>query len=526
MPDAEQTDAITVSVPDEAAPRMARYMGRYEVLTSEETVDASNVVAVIQHAKMAFGTNREQARYLWNYYRGNQPIIWEKVKDVRPEIDNRIVENHAKEIVDFKVGYQLAEPLQYVLRHHDGSKGPLAGESDETDEARDAHLANINELNTLMFADNKESDDRELFEWLCICGIGFRICEASEEGGDAPFEQHTLSPLETFVVRESSYGRRPVLGVWVGKLADGTEVYNAWTDKRLYTVVGDKVTSDTPHTYGRVPIVEYQLNKARMGAFEPALPLLDAMNAITSGRLDGMEQTVQSLMKFINCDIDEKTFSDMLKLGAVKVTSQEGTKGDVDFIKNDLDQSQTQVTKDDVYQAVVNICGMPNRNGTSGSSSDTGAAVLLRDGWSLAESHAKGYELEFKKAEREFLRVVLSICEQSSEASVDLLIRDIELDFNRRNYEILLVRMQALTGMLPDGFEIHPEVAFRHSGLFSDPESAYLESRRWTEERAEEREQKALDLAARQGAQEGPTDPGPQAGFPQRGDDGAPAPSA
>lgn len=520
MADTVVTDDVVVTIREE--PRRARFMGRYEVLTDAERVDSSNVVEVIQQARMAFGTNREQARYLWDYYRGNQPVLWDKVKDVRPEIDNRVVENHAKEIVDFKVGYQLAEPMQYVLRHHDGSKGPLAGEGDESEEGRDAHLADINELNTLMFADGKETDDRELFEWMCVTGIGFRICEASPEGADAPFEQHCLSPLETFVVRESSYRRRPVLGVWVGRLADGTDVYNAWTDEMLYVVVGDEVVSEQAHTYGRVPIVEYRLNKARMGVFEPALPLLDAMNAIVSNRLDGMEQTVQSLMKFINCDVDEETFEAMLKLGAVKVTSQEGTKGDVDFIRNDLDQSQTQVTKDDVYQAVVNICGMPNRNGTSGSSSDTGAAVLLRDGWSLAESHAKGYELEFKRSEREFLRIVLGICAQSAETSVDLRIRDIELAFNRRNYENLLVKVQALTGMLPEGFEIHPEVAFRHSGLFSDPESAYLESRRWTEEREAERERKAQEIAEQ--AQQGPTDPGPQAGSPQRGDDGAQAP--
>lgn len=494
-------------------------MGRLAIQTSVDEIGPENVVSVLDKALPLFGYNQSQCLYLWRYFKGDQPILWEKTKDVRPEIDYRVVENHAQEIVDFKVGYQLAEPMQYVLRHHDGSTGPLGGESDETEDGRETHLGDMNELNTLMHADGKDFSDRELFEWMCVTGIGFRICEASQDG-DAPFEQHCLSPLETFVVRSSAYHHRPMLGVWVGRLADGTPVYNAWTDEWLFHVVGDRVVGEERHSYGRVPIVEYQLNMARMGVFEAALPLLDAINAVESNRLDGIEQTVQSLMKFVNCDIDEETFLAMLKLGAVKVSSQEGVKGDVDFIRNDIDQTQTQVTKQDLYQAIVNICGMPNRNGTSGSSSDTGAAVLLRDGWSLAESHAKGYELEFKRAEREFLRVALGICSQSKDTSIDLRIRDIELAFNRRNYENLLVKVQSLTTMLPESFHIHPEVAFRHSGLFSDPESAYLQSLKWTEEN---REAAPAQLAGAQPF----GGPGPQAGQPEpEGEDGANAPSA
>ena len=512
------SETIAAEAVDQA--RHAAFMGRAVPYARVSSVDASNVVSVIDSVLPVVGHNHAQSLYLWRYFRGDQPILWEKVKEVRPSIDYRIVENHAEEVVDFKVGYQLAEPMQYVLRHHDGSKGPLAGEPEETEAGRGRHLSDINELNTLMFADGKDYADRELFEWMCVCGVGYRMCEASVDG-DAPFEQRCLSPLETFVVRESGYRRRVILGVWCGRDDEGRVVYNAWTDRARYVVVAGEVVAEEPHSYGRVPIVEYQLNVARMGVFERVLPLLDAMNAIESNRLDGVEQTVQSLMKFVNCDIDETEFEAMLRLGAVKVHSDDGVRADVDFIRNDLDQSQTQVTKDDLYQAMVNICGMPNRNGTSGSSSDTGAAVLLRDGWSLAESHAKGYELEFKRSEREFLRLVLGICDQSADVSIDLRLRDIELAFNRRNYENLLVKVQALTTMLPEGFHVHPEVAFRSCGLFSDPESAYLESARWTEEN---RERAEAEQAARQ-QQEQDGDPGPQAGSPQQaGGTGAQAP--
>lgn len=72
---------------------------------------------------------------------------------------------------------------------------------------------------------------------------------------------------------------------------------------------------------------------------------------------------------------------------------------DVDLVVKELNQVQTQTLKDDLYNAVLTICGMPNRNGGT-STSDTGAAVLLRDGWSLAEARAKDSEHMFKRQRR------------------------------------------------------------------------------------------------------------------------------
>jgi len=477
------------------------YNGRIPVYVNASRVDESNVLEVLDEAKPIFTVNAAEIDYLWNYYKGAQPIL-DRVKEVRPEINNKVVENRAQEIVVFKLGYQLDQPLQYTCRTYDSGN-----ESDENPVLKD-----VNELNTLMFAEDKASCDRDLMEWMCIGGCGFRMCEADSaedsEEGSAPFEIYTLDPRQAFVAYSSDYKHRPVMGVIVGKDSDKNPVYNCYTDGEMFVVKGNEVVSSQPHSYGHIPIVEYKLNNARMGVFEPVLPLLDAINAIESNRLDGIEQTVQALLKFVNCQISAEDFVEMLKLGAVQVATTEGAVGnaDVDYISCDLDQTATQVTKDDIYQAIVNIVGMPNRNGTSGSSSDTGAAVLLRDGWTLAETHAKGYELQFKKAERDFLRVVLSICDQSSSTDINLRIRDIELAFNRRNYENALVKSQVLTTMLSTD-KIHPQLAFESSGMFTDPEAAYLLSKSYYEEHQEE----TVPV---------PVAVGSQANVPEPGDDG------
>lgn len=150
---------------------------------------------------------------------------------------------------------------------------------------------------------------------------------------------------------------------------------------------------------------------------------------------------------------------------------------------------------DDYLQAVeygkpLTICGMPNRNGGS-STSDTGSAVIMRDGWSAAEARAKDSELMFKKSERIFLKVVLNICHTL--ADMDLKVCNVEIRFTRRNYENILQKAQVLDLMLKNN-KIHPRLAFEHCGLFVDSDLAYTLSAEY----AEEQEQKAQELFEQQ----------------------------
>jgi hypothetical protein len=205
--------------------------------------------------------------------------------------------------------------------------------------------------------------------------------------------------------------------------------------------------------------------------------------------MDGIEQFVQAFVKFINCDITKEDFEALKDLGAIKVKSADGQQADVDIVTNELNQQQTQTLKDDAYQAVLTICGMPNRNGGS-STSDTGSAVLLRDGWSLAESRAKDSELMFKRSEKEVLRLVLKLCDGL--ADLKLKLKDIDMKFTRRNYDNIQSKSQVLVSMLQQP-KVHPLLAFTHCGLFSDPESAYTMSNAYYEEQMEKWEPVDMD---------------------------------
>lgn len=450
--------------------------GRKMITTDATEITSKNIVSELEKAITKHHSNRGEIEYLWNYYRGKQPIL-ERTKDVRPEICNRIVENRANEIVSFKVGYLCGEPIQYVGR---------SGE--------DIISTGISQLNEMMFSESKASQDKEIVEWQMICGTAYRLVlpDSAEDEDDAPFEMFTLDPRDSFVVYSNNIGNKPLMGVKYCTDESGIDTYSVYTDKHFWMIKAQGILESRPHGLGMIPIFEYPANNARLGAFEIVLPLLDAINNVASNRLDGVEQFVQSFIKFIDCDISADDFQQLKDLGAIKVKSVDGANADVDMITNELNQGQSQTLVDYLYQTVLTICGIPNRNGGS-STSDTGSAVLLRDGWSLAESRAKDSELMFKKAEKNVLKLILKICRESNGTPAEvcaLRLKDIALQFTRRNYEAIQSKCQVLVQMLQQS-KIHPRLAFESSGMFIDPERAYSLSMGYAEEQAK----KAVEMA-------------------------------
>ena len=440
--------------------------GRRVITTDVGDITGGNIKDVLDKAYAQHLINRGEIQYLWDYYRGKQPILQRK-KIVRPEICNKIVENRANEIVSFKVGYLCGEPIQYIARS--GEESVSKG---------------VSALNEMMFSENKATQDKEIVEWQMICGTAFRLVlpDTPFDEDDAPFEMHTLDPRDSFVVYSNEVGNKPVLGVKYCTDDFGEPTFTAYTDNLFFKIKGSDIEV-TPHGLGMIPIFEYPANNARLGAFEIVLPMLDSINNMASNRMDAVEQFIQAFVKFVNCDIDEEQFKALKDLGAIKVKSVDGSVADVSIVTSELDQSQSQTFVDYMYQTVLTICGMPNRNGGS-STSDTGSAVLLRDGWSLAEARAKDSELMFKRAEQNVLRLVLKICRDSegTPPEVDgLKLKDISLKFTRRNYEAIQSKSQVLVSMLQQP-KIHPRLAFESSGLFIDPESAYSLSMKYYEE--------------------------------------------
>lgn len=431
--------------------------GRRKICTAEEKITRENLIQVLEEALQVHALNSAEIDYLWKYARGGQPIL-ERKKEVRPEICNRVVENHAMEIAQFTSGYFLGEPVTYIRR------GDRSAE-------RDA----VGVLNDCMYLAGKASHDKNMSTWMSVCGVGYRMIlpvPSADEYGSAPFALDTPDPRYTFVVYYSGFGGRPVLcAQQIMRRKDGKKinVTCGYTETDYFEVTEGKITKFEPHILGRVPIIEYRLNMAMMGSFEPALPLLDAINTVQSNRIDGIEQFVQAFLKFKNCRFEnpEKDIAEFKAQGAIMLPPNEiGHDADVDYVIAELNQTQVQTMIDYLYDQTLAICGLPTSTKGGASTSDTGAAVFLRDGWSQCEARARDTEMLYRQAEREFLMLALLIMRRKVDG-FDLRPAEVECKFTRRQHDNLQSKAQALTTMLEAGVE--PGIAFATSGLFNDP---------------------------------------------------------
>ena len=440
--------------------------GRHVAYTNQKTITPENVADVVGKAMIVHMRNVAETEYLYGYYRGRQDIRL-KEKVVRPEINNKVMVNRANEIVTFKTAYLLGEPLQYVSNGGD-----------------DTVSAKVNTLNEFMRSESKDTKDKEIADWMHICGVGVRMVVPDEEGeeGGSPACIYTLDPRDAFVIYYSGVGHKPLAGVLRQWDEEGKPYQCVYTREWYFEIAGGEIKKQEARTIPYIPIIEYPNNDARMGAFEVVLPLLNAINTVESNRVDSIQDFVNAFDVFQNCELEEGQYAELAKGGmAIQIKGTQGMEAKVYRIASELNQTNTQTLVDDLYDTALTICGMPNRNGGS-STSDTGTAVIYRDGFAEAESRAKDTEKTFIRSEREFLRIVLYICRNT--ADLDLQLSDIKPEFTRKNLSNIQSKAQVLAEMLNNS-KIHPKLAFEYSGMFTDSEQAYRMSMAWYEEQQE-----------------------------------------
>ena len=428
--------------------------GRTVIYSDVDAVTAENVASVLHKAKSTHATNASQINYLWDMYRGKQAIR-NRTKDIRGDIVNKVCENRAYQIVSFFVGFIIGKPISYVTPFDDQS-------------------AAVRKLNDFMHSENKATEDQSLVMWQQICGTSFRLVlpKSSNEPDEAPFTISTVEPQNAFVVYSSKIGHKPLCGVYFYTNADKKTVYCVYTPTEYFEVISGKVVKEAANVMGYIPLIEYPANDARLGSIEIVASLLDEINLLDSDRIDGVEQFIQSILVFINCQPPAgETAQSLNEKGIIALPSTGANKADIKMIAEQLDQSQTQVLKEDIYQSILEIVGMPSvSNGNTSDSSNNGA-VILKNGWQNAEAKAEACENMFRKSEREMLRVVLRICRELAEGMNNITLSALQIYFPRQNYGDIQTKAQVLT-MLLNNDKVAPKIAYEACNMFKDPEKA------------------------------------------------------
>ena len=139
-----------------------------------------------------------------------------------------------------------------------------------------------------------------------------------------------------------------------------------YTPEWYFEVQNGQITKQEARTIPYIPIVEYVNNDARMGAFEPVIPILNAINMIESNRLDSIQDFVNAFDVFQNCELENGQYKELAKgRMAIAIKSvQPGMEAKVYRIASELNQTNLRTPLNDLEDAYLTICGC--RTGTGG----------------------------------------------------------------------------------------------------------------------------------------------------------------
>ena len=435
--------------------------GRRDIFSGVDEITEENVIDEVNSALVYHLQNVAEEEYLYWYRRGLQPIL-KRTKERNTIVLNKVVENHAEEITTFKNGYFLQEPAKYVSRRS-GAKNK------------------VDKLNEYLYRSGKHIADNALADWFHMVGKAALYIESNSDP-DVPVKTYALDPRSAFVVYSLRPGNEPLYAVNMVIGADTVNI-DVFTKTNVFRLDGSSKSSEaTNYTnfdaianavnkvednpLGAIPIIEYRYNSVNMGAFEGVESLLNSINLIQSNRCDGIEQFIQSIAVAVNCQFEDDVTADKIrKAGMIALRSVGENKADFRILSEELDQQQTQTLVDDLYDQALRICSMPTTTKGGKSTSDTGSAVIFRDGWEQAAASARNTEDLFKQSNRWFDKIFTDILR--AKGLLDIKLIDFDLNFVRNETANVQSKAQAMQTMLAAG--MHPELAFAKSGISNDP---------------------------------------------------------
>ena len=451
-----------------------------DLLNGNEEDIIKLIMNILENSIPIHENNKNETRYLYDYYYGLQDIYEEKQKYTRPEIDNKTVENWAYACIDFKKNLLLSKPIQYT-------------------QLNDSVEEQISLLNKYVRFCNKKAKDLMIYEDVLVCGRGFRyINKALTEKDEkkSPFCIINCEPEYTEVVYSSKLGNEQLLSFIETPMEFIRTTYNPETKQneselvpyQEYTVYTRnkqyvfnnksgtmKFINSNPLLYNEHLIKEYYINRKRISLIELGKDLFNDINYLESMDKDDMEQYVNAIMVFTNCEVSEEDLGAIREMGAVCINSTDQKRASVDLLQNRLSATDTQTYYNRLLNALHQILAIPLASDTgSVVCGETGTAKLTGQGFTSAGIRAEGDETMFGMCDMESLKVILEICTNSQYSEITSLdASDIDNRFQRDMTDNLLVKTQGLLNLY--SCDIPRKYANSLVNLFGDPNAVTKE---------------------------------------------------
>ena len=456
------------------------HYGRQRIILDYDEVTPDNFKEVFNKAKPFFEENQRDCSYLINMFLGDQDILKRPAPNTS-NINNTTVVNYAYPITREIVGYTFGNPFELVQKDTNKQK-------------------EVQKLSDYLNYKDNYAIDISTATYASICGFAYQITLPSadiskDNTPEAPLVMDALDPRHTFVVQSASVGNPQILSCMEIVDSDGNIVkYIAFSNKYKFIWDGkddSKITAENNPT-GLNPITMVENSLLLTGDWEQAIPVLNALNQITSDSLNDIEGTIKSLLVILGTELEdpETTMKDIKDKRLLSLASggQSTTSLDAKFISPKLDSIEVKGIREFLDEARNIITGIPDRQTSAGG--DTGTAVINRNGWTDIEIVARLKELFFKKAKKKQVAVALKILQSLDLIDKSIKIMDIDITLGRNTLDNLSVKASAFSTLVATG-ELATIDALDFSGLTNRTNEVVARGK----QAKEEKEKKALELA-------------------------------
>ena len=296
---------------------------------------------------------------LGDYYLGRQDIMNRQKSETL--INNKVMVNHAKYIVDVSVGYLLGNPVDYQ---------PTDG-------------LNIQPVLDSYKKQTIDNLDIEIAKDVAIFGLKYEYIYADENAEPRSVDldvRNTIIIYDNSIIHKKLFGinYRPIYQDPEDPIPDHYDII-VCTDTEIikYTLKGVelKEIARESHAFGRVPIVEYRNNSECMGDFEPVISLIDAYNLVQSDRVNDREQLVDAILCFYGMHFDAEQM-DELKLH--RALSNIPADGKVEYLTKQISESDVDVLRQNLEKDIHKISMVPNMSDENFVGNSSGVALRYK----------------------------------------------------------------------------------------------------------------------------------------------------
>ena len=423
--------------------------------------------------------NAKDCKELNDIYLGKQEILQKQRFNFDKKNNNILVANHHFRQVEFKKGFTVGNPISYSLRTANSDK--VSNE--------------LAQLKTYLTDADKFEKDIDKYEDLYKYGIAYQFLiprrSDFEYGVEAPFELMNVEVETAFKVYSNDIASDELFDVIISNEIDSEfktqKLYYIYLlnknddnycyvykfrNGNLYSPTAEMVNENyqQKQPYKFLPLIEYSLNKNRVGVIELVVSIGNALNILQSNQIDDIIDFVNAYIIFEN--VDPKYVLENIEKFREKKTiaiksNNPATPAKVSTLKQTLSHAEVNQLFDILKREMYDIVAVPQSSGEVSSGGDTGEARILGNGWESAQNQAKVDTLYVSKFERKSLKCIISICKNDSKNKIRKLnANDISIKYDINMSNNILTKTQALSNL--DAIDMPEEEALAMVGVTND----------------------------------------------------------